>query len=77
MNSEMYKSPEAVKIMKGMPGTYTDIDNVSAKLSASIQAFCEDAQISLINRHQPNMNPVERRRAELVKSGQYHGQAIK
>ena len=36
-----------------------------------------EAQIILINRHLPGMTILERRRAELVKSGKYHGQVVK
>ncbi len=72
-----HAQPEAVSIMKGMPGTHRLGRKFGEKATVIVQAFCDDAQISMINHHQPNMTIMERRRAEMVKAGKYHGQAIK
>ena len=68
---------EAVAIMAGMPGTHRLNRKYSEKAMDIVQDFCDDAQIILINRHLPYMDIETRRRAEQVKAGTYHGQAIK
>ena len=74
MNNEMYKSAAADKIMQGMPGSNNRLSNLSPKLTASVQAFNDDAQISLINMHiTKGMSVENRRRAERVKAGTYRG----
>ena len=70
--------PEAAAIMKAMPGTHRLGKKYSERAQDIIQAFNNDAQISLINRHIVlGMSVEDRRRAEQVKAGIYRGLAVK
>ena len=60
-----FKSNQGIKTRLKSP-PYAD--RISIKMKS--------AQIELINMHIPTMTITERRRAELEKAGQYHGQLV-
>ena len=65
-------------IMSGLATSLSKVKkDIGDKALGHIQRYCDDAQITMINRHIPRMTITERRRAEMVKAGIYHGQAIK
>lgn len=68
---------EADRIMNNIDlSRHSVIEELSDSRIEQILAKLELAQVEMIRRHFPRMNKEERCRANLVLSGQYHGQAV-
>ena len=67
---------EAVNIMHRMPGTWKQLEKLSDNELATMQRFCDKAQLAMIDRHLPAMSAEDRLRAEQVKAGTYRGLAV-
>ena len=62
---QYFKSKEGVKTRLKKPA-----------FASRMMVKMKEAQIILINRHEPSMTPTERKRAKQVKAGTYRGKVV-